>query len=62
MDYLTEIYYKQCVIFLLTSFSLTTNVNFPTRIQNVASTATNSVSIDSTRKDHYSIKPVIKSI
>jgi hypothetical protein len=55
-DFLTESHHKQCLVPLLASFDLTSTVNFPTRIQNGSSTAIDNVFIDSTRKDHYSIK------
>jgi hypothetical protein len=40
----------------------TSTVNFPTRIQNGSSTAIDNDFIDSTRKDHYSVKPVINGL
>jgi hypothetical protein len=37
-------------------------VNFPTRIQNYSSTAIDNVFIDSSRKHHISIEPVINGL
>jgi hypothetical protein len=50
INYLTESYHKQCLNSLLTSFNLTSVVNFPRRIQNEPSVATDSVCTDSSRK------------
>jgi hypothetical protein len=44
------------------SFYLASTVNFPSRIQNGFKTATDKVFVDSTRKDCYSIKPVINGL
>jgi hypothetical protein len=55
-DFLTESHHKQRLVSLLTSFNLTSTVNFPTRIQNGSSTTIDNVFIDTTRKDRYSIK------
>jgi hypothetical protein len=51
VDYLAESYHKQCLYSRLTSFNLMSTVNFPTRIQNYFSTATENMFIDSSRKD-----------
>jgi hypothetical protein len=37
-------------------------VNFPTRIQNYSSSAIDNVFIDSSRKEHISIEPVINGL
>jgi hypothetical protein len=37
-------------------------INFPTRIQNYSSTASDNVFIDSSRKEHVSIEPVINGL
>jgi hypothetical protein len=62
INYLTESYYKQCLNSLLASFNLMSIANFPTRIQNYSSTATDNVFIDSSRKEHISIEPVINGL
>jgi hypothetical protein len=61
-DFLTKSHHKQCLISLLTSFNTISTVDFPTRIQNGSSTTIDNVFIHSTRKDHYSIKPVINGL
>jgi hypothetical protein len=62
VDFLTESHCKQCLIYLLTSFNLTSTVNFLARIQNGSSTTIDNVFINSTRKDHYSVKPMINEL
>jgi hypothetical protein len=62
IDYLTESYHKQCLNSLLAFFNLMSIVNFPTRIQNYSSTAIDNVFMDSSRKEHISIEPVINGL
>jgi exonuclease III len=62
INYLTESYHKQCLNSLLAPFNLMSIVNFPTRIQNYSSTAFDNVFIDSSRKEHISIEPVINGL
>jgi hypothetical protein len=57
-----ESHCKKCLISLLISFNLISTVNFSTRIQSRLSTAIDNVFIDSIRKDHYSMKPVISRL
>jgi hypothetical protein len=59
-DYLVENYHKH-LNSILTSFNLMSTVNF-TRIQNYSSTAIDNTFIDSSRKGHISIEPVINGL
>jgi hypothetical protein len=61
-DFLTKGHHKQCLVSLLTSFNLTSTVKFPTKIQNGLNTTIDNVFINSARKDHYSIEPVISGL
>jgi exonuclease III len=62
INYLTESYHKKCQNSLLESFNLMSIVSFPTRIQNYSNTAIDNVFIDSSRKEHISIEPVINGL
>ena len=62
IDYLKTSNYKTQLDYLLTSYNLSTAVDFPTRITDNTSTAIDNIFIDKTKNNDYTIEPVINGL
>ena len=62
IDYLTDSDRKSRLDALLTTYNLTSIVNFPTRIQNNSATAIDNIFIDTSKMGNYTISPIINGL
>jgi len=62
IDYLTDSDRKSRLDALLTTYNLTSIVNFPTRIQKNSATAIDNIFIDTSRMGNYTISPIINGL
>jgi len=62
IDYLTDSDRKSQLDALLTTYNLTSRVNFPTRIQKNSATAIDNIFIDMSRMGNYTISPLINGL